>query len=437
MTTSIEKLYTIYCQATGVSTDTRQIKEGMLFFALKGENFNGNQFADKALAAGAAYVVVDEIVNETHYWQNQDRYLQVEVVLTALQELASYRRKQFNIPFVAVCGSNGKTTTKELIHRALSVKYPTFATQGNLNNHIGVPLTLLAFPNDSEMVVVEMGANHIGETAELCKITQPTHGVVTNIGLDHLEGFGSLEGVKIANGELYEYLKDNNGVIFVNTTEDFLASMTAHFPKTHRYTYPQAEDSFSLQNIESDFFLTVQYQSLPPITTQLFGSYNFSNVATALAMAHFWEVDMEKALKAIQQYSPSNNRSQVIHKEQKTIILDAYNANPSSMEKALQNFAELPTQQPKIVILGDMFELGEASISEHERIGKLVAEAHFHTVILFGEAMQHALRNNPNAYYFTDKFSLHNWLGAQSFGESYWLIKGSRGVKLETVLQFL
>ncbi|MCS6821619.1 MAG: UDP-N-acetylmuramoyl-tripeptide--D-alanyl-D-alanine ligase [Microscillaceae bacterium] len=426
---TIKQLYELYLKYPKVSTDTRKIEVNSLFFALKGERFNGNIFAQEALAKGAAYAIIDEPNYQTKHT------ILVKNVLQTLQDLAKYKRSQFSIPVIAVGGSNGKTTTKELTYKVLAKKYKAFATQGNLNNHIGVPLTLLDMPHDTEIAVIELGANHLEETYALCQIAQPTHGIVTNIGLDHLEGFGSIEGVMRANAELYEYLAQNNGIAFVNTSEKLLLEALKNFPNLQKITYPQANDYFSATLLENDFFIKIQVKE-QEISTQLFGAYNFANAAAALCIGQFFEVEPSLAYQAIAEYVPQNMRSQVIQQGTNTIILDAYNANPSSMEQAIRQFAKIKGEK-KVLILGMMNELGATSPQEHEKLGKLIAQYNFSTIILFGEDMKYALSHLPQAYYFTDKFSLHNWLQDHKINESQVLIKGSRSMQLETVVQFL
>ncbi|KOY85549.1 UDP-N-acetylmuramoyl-tripeptide--D-alanyl-D-alanine ligase [bacterium 336/3] len=429
--TNIDTLYQIFLKNPTISTDTRKIQSNSIFFALKGANFNGNAFAKEALGKGALYAVIDEAE-----YKESEQYVLVDDVLKALQSLARKYRDSFQIPFIAVGGSNGKTTTKELIYKVLSKKYKTFATQGNLNNHIGVPLTLLSIPKDTEMAVIELGANHVGETADLCEIANPNYGLITNIGLDHLEGFGSLEGVAQANSELYYHLLKNNGKIFLNTNEEHLVRMANRFPKEQVFTYPNAPDYFSATLLPYDFYLKYENESKEVTETQLIGKYNFANIATALCIGKYFDVPAHVANEAITEYTPSNNRSQLLRKGSNTIILDAYNANPSSMKEAVENLDTTPSEK-KIAILGQMNEMGAFSKQEHENLGKLLASKNIETIVLYGEEMQYALNFLPKAYYFTDKFSLHNWLQDTTLTNSLILIKGSRGAKMETVLDFL
>jgi UDP-N-acetylmuramoyl-tripeptide--D-alanyl-D-alanine ligase len=424
------EIYQLFLQYRRISTDTRNIEPQSIFFALRGANFNGNAFAQEALTKGAVCAVIDDAKYKT------ENCILVNNVLETLQNIARTYRRSLQIPFIAIAGSNGKTTTKELTAAVLSQKYKTFATKGNLNNHIGVPLTLLSIPKDTEIAVIELGANHLKETAFLCQIAEPNFGVVTNVGLDHLEGFGSLEGVAKANGELYEYLLANNGKIFYNTQEKSLRTIPAQITENQTITYPSENDFFYVKHINNGLFLSYISENQDVIETKLIGEYNFANVATALCIGKYFGVEMQKANQAIATYQPSNNRSQLLQKGSNTIILDAYNANPSSMKEAIENFAKLPHKK-KIVILGQMNELGTYSKQEHQNLGKLLAKYNFEKIILYGDEMQAALEFVPKAYFFTDKFSLHNWLKDNNFSDYFVLIKGSRGTKMESVLEFL
>ncbi|MCS6795282.1 MAG: UDP-N-acetylmuramoyl-tripeptide--D-alanyl-D-alanine ligase [Raineya sp.] len=430
----LDELYQLYLKTPKVSTDTRKIEAGSLFFALKGANFNGNAFAQEALQKGAEYAIIDEPA-----YQTNERCILVKDVLKALQQLAQLHRKNLNIPVIAIGGSNGKTTTKELVASVLAKKYTTFATQGNLNNHIGVPLTILSIPQNTEIAVIELGANHIGETAFLCQIAQPNFGVITNIGLDHLEGFGSKEGVMKANGELYKYLQKHKGIIFLNTNEKELVELAQTYKLTKKriFTYPNEKDYLHCKLAQTDFFVAYETEQGNFVQTQLIGKYNFANIATALCIGKYFGVPAEKMDEAILSYVPRNNRSQILHQNTNIIILDAYNANPSSMKEAIENFAQMQTSQPKGVILGQMNELGSFSYTEHQNLGKLLAEKNFDLVVLYGNEMQPALQFLPKAYFFNDKFSLHNWLKDRNLQDWLLLIKGSRGTQMESVLEVL
>lgn len=427
--TSTPELYQKFLECSGVSTDTRKITPECLFVALKGPAFNGNQFAKDALDKGARYAIIDDPVVAAH----DPRCLLVADGLTALQALARYHRRTLNIPIVGLTGSNGKTTTKELIAAVLSKQYKTYATLGNFNNHIGVPLTILAIDDSYEMAVVEMGANHQQEIALLCSIAEPTHGLITNVGKAHLEGFGGVAGVRKGKGELFDWLASSGGTVFVNAQSSTLMEM-------------YQERRFNEAVLYLDQTLPALVQETPvviyrnkegrEVKTHVPGRYNFENMAAALAIGHYFGVTSKEANRAVADYTPTNNRSQVVAKGTNTILLDAYNANPSSMAAAIQQFMNMPAEK-KVVILGDMYELGPESEAEHAALGELVAKGRFDVVILAGKDMRHALGALPKAYYFPDKFSLHNWLLDHPFTNTHVLVKGSRGMGLESVVPFI
>lgn len=425
---SIEAIYQLFSASEGVCTDTRQIRPGVLFFALRGASFNGNEFAAAALEQGASYAIIDD---ENHKVNN--RCVLVQDALACLQELARYHRRRFSIPFIAVTGSNGKTTTKELIYSVLATTYKTYATKGNLNNHIGIPLTLLSIKEDAQIAIIEMGANHQKEIESYCRIAEPTHGIITNIGKAHLEGFGGLEGVKKGKGELFAYLKARSGTAFVNSSNSLIMELDR--PEKSVY-FPQANDDYSCSLEEANPYIRFKAANGERTSTQLIGKYNFDNIAAALCIARHFAVPDTEANRAISAYVPDNNRSQVIRQGDNTILLDAYNANPSSMQAALENFAGLPGEG-KVVILGDMFELGDESEAEHERLGGLIREKHFDTILLCGTQMAHASRACPEALYFEDRPSLENFLISSSFSQTRILIKGSRSMGLEKILPLL
>jgi UDP-N-acetylmuramoyl-tripeptide--D-alanyl-D-alanine ligase len=430
MYTSLEQLYDIYLEGHIICTDTRHITPGCLFFALKGDHFDGNTYASEALKKGAAYAIVDnpEVAENS-------KFLLVEDVLTALQDLARHHRKTFTFPVIALTGSNGKTTTKELIAKVLSMKYKTYATKGNLNNHIGVPLTLLAIDATKyEMAVVEMGANHQTEIALLCSIAQPTHGLITNIGKAHLEGFGGLKGIIKGKGELLDFLSKKKGTVFVNTENETVMEMVSQRRAFGEILFYCTESSpVNPRLIQESPVVTFEGNKGKIVTTHIPGQYNFDNMCAALAVGNHFGVTDDDAYEAIAHYEPDNNRSQFVKRGSNTIIMDAYNANPSSMAAAVTNFARMEAKH-KMVILGDMFELGDSSEEEHLALGKLVADAKFDLVILTGKYMQYALPALPKAYYFPDKFSLHNWVMDNPQNDTLILIKGSRGMALESVL---
>ncbi len=426
--TTIPQLYQCFLNCTAVSTDTRQIADGCLFVALRGDKFDGNAFAPKALEQGAAFVLVDrpEVVEN-------EQYLLVEDTLVALQQLANYHRQQLQIPIIGLTGSNGKTTTKELIAAVLSQKYSVLATKGNLNNHIGVPLTLLAITQKHEIAVVEMGANHQKEIELLCQIAEPTHGLITNVGKAHLEGFGGLQGVRKGKGELYDFVAASGGTVFVNASNQILNEMAAERTFTNQVDYLNEPLPRLLE--ESPFIVYRSTES-QTITTHLNGQYNYENMVAALKIGDYFGVNIGAANEAIANYNPTNNRSQLITKGTNQILLDAYNANPSSMAVAVQYFANRKAAR-KMVILGDMFELGNEAAAEHLALGQLIAKANFDIVVLSGKLMQYALPALPTAYFFPDKFSLHNWLIDNQQQNTDIFVKGSRGMGLETVLPYL
>lgn len=426
---TISELYDCFCACTGVSTDTRQITKDCLFVALRGEKFDGNQYAKDALEKGAKFAIVD---NSDMAVDN--RYLLVDNCLETLQQLAHFHRKQLAIPIVGLTGSNGKTTTKELIAVVLSKKYKTYATKGNLNNHIGVPLTLLAIDDTYEIAVVEMGANHQQEIALLSAIAQPTHGLITNIGKAHLEGFGGLAGVRKGKGELYDWLVASGGTVFVNNANPTLQSMAKERKFQEVVPYLSADTSPKL--LEDSPLVVYQDAKGKTIQTHLTGKYNFENIAAALTIGQYFGVTDDDANQAVADYNPTNNRSQIIQKGSNSLLMDAYNANPSSMTAAVENFGKLKANR-KMVILGDMLELGDDATAEHLALGKLIAQQKFDLVILAGKLMQEALPALPTAYYFPDKFSLHNWLVDHPQQHTHVLIKGSRGIGLETVVPYL
>lgn len=436
MMIALETLYALFRQHPEVCTDTRKLTQGCLFFALKGESFDGNRFAAQALAQGAAYAVIDDPA-----FQTSDRCLLVADVLTTLQQLSTHHRRQFDIPVIAVGGSNGKTTTKELLSAVLGSHYPCHFTKGNLNNHIGVPLTLLDMPMKTEVAVIEMGTNQPGDIEVLCRIAQPTHGLLTNIGKEHLEGFGSLAGVKKAEGELYQYLSKSKGCVFVNTSEKYLAAMARRNPVRVLYgqtkmDYPDngnidvqllSESPFICAGFVSDEGPAVQVQ------TQLVGRHNFNNVMTAIALGIYFKVPAAKIKAALESYTPSNNRSQLLRRGACTILLDAYNANPSSMRPALETLAAMKASR-KIAILGDMLELGADSLKEHQAMLRLAAKLKLDQLVLVGSEFGHTAYERFGALHFPDAEAAKAWFASQVFDDTAILLKGSRGIRLESIL---
>ncbi len=425
----IRNLYQKYLECRKVSTDTRKIEAGAIFFALKGENFDGNAFAAQAIERGAAFAVID-----ASSAARDDRYLLVDDTLLALQQLAQHHRKQLKIPVIGLTGSNGKTTTKELIREVLSTKYKTFATQGNLNNHIGVPLSVLSITDGFEIAVIEMGANHLGEIASLCEITQPTHGLITNIGKAHIGTFGGFDNIIRAKSELYQYIIVNKAQAFINSQDDILNNMSKRFEQP--VLYPSKGDFYHCEFMAADPFVRIRTEDSDEIQTRLIGAYNFSNIAAALCIAKFFGVATTEANRAVSEYLPENNRSQLITKGSNIIILDAYNANPSSMQAAIENVDGMPAKR-RLLILGDMFELEEESEKEHRLIGELLLKKNFDEVLLCGNHMKHAKEVYKRALHFENKQELTNYLKLHKPEEALVLLKASRGIGLETVLNYL
>ena len=425
----IEQLYQKYLEAGKISIDTRQITPGSVFFALKGDKFNANEFAAEALIKGARYAVVDD-----ERFVKEERYILVEDSLVALQNLAKHHRSQLKIPIIGLTGSNGKTTTKELVNAVLSKKFKTFATKGNLNNHIGVPLTILSIDKSSEIAVIEMGANHLGEIALLSSIANPTHGFITNIGKAHIGTFGGFENIIRGKSELYQHLISNNGIVFINSQNPILSNMAKRFKAT--LLYPAVGDYYSCELIESDPFVKIKAENNEIVQTQMIGAYNFENIAVALCIGKYFEVDAQLANAAVAEYVPGNMRSQFLKKESNTIILDAYNANPSSMQAAIDSLASMKALK-KVVILGDMFELEEEAEKEHRNLGRLLKEKKFDRVYLCGKLMRSAKAEFSDALLFESKDLLMEELKRNPINDSTILVKASRGIGLETVVEVI
>jgi len=425
----INAIYSKFLECSSVSTDTRKINENSLFIALKGDNFDANTFAKEALQKGAKYVIID---NKDFYLDS--RTLLVDDSLITLQQLANFHRKQLNTPIISLTGSNGKTTTKELINAVLSEKYKTIATIGNLNNHIGVPLTLLRLTQETEIGIIEMGANHQNEITLLCNIAEPDFGYITNFGKAHLEGFGGTEGVIKGKSEMYNYLKENNKSAFVNLDDTIQNEKTLNI---NRFTFSQKDNNASIfiTSIEANPMVKIGFHDLL-IQSHLIGIYNANNINAAIAIGTYFNVDDLKIKNAIENYIPENNRSQLIQKNGNDIILDAYNANPSSMNAALINFFQLE-KKPKIAILGDMFELGNESFEEHSKIVQL-ATSHSEVITFFiGKHFYQNKKNITNVHFYESFDDFSTFLTGTSFTNYLILIKGSRGMALERSLEFI
>ena len=427
---SISFLYEKYKQHPQVQTDTRKLKTGDLYFALKGPNFNGNNFAIAALESGASFAIVDEPIENSEGFQN--RILQVDDVLTTLQSLAKHHRAQFSIPFIGITGSNGKTTTKELVYAVLSSHFKTYTTQGNFNNHIGVPLTLLSIGTDAEMAVIEMGANHLNEIASYCEYAMPNYGLITNCGKAHLEGFGSEEGVKKGKGELFDSLRLHKGSAFVMSDYDYLVNMSKGIGEVISYGNTTGNLQATANTING--FLQVNFTKGSPIQiiqTQLVGEYNLPNILAAVSIGLYFNVPAEKIKSAIENYAPTNSRSQLLKWNNNDVILDAYNANPSSMQLAIENFAKLNAQY-KIVCIGGMKELGNTSLTEHQALIHLLEKTVWEKVILLGGDFENC---KHNYLYFPNAMDAKTWLAQQQFNNRTILIKGSRGIRMEQVIE--
>jgi UDP-N-acetylmuramoyl-tripeptide--D-alanyl-D-alanine ligase len=440
--TTTQQLYQLYLQHPVISTDTRKIASDSLFFALKGDKFDANTFAQQAIEAGAAYAVVDN-----PDYKFNDQCILVADVLTTLQDLARYHRSQLTIPVVGLTGTNGKTTTKELINAVLSQQFTTLATQGNLNNHIGVPLTVLSINASHQMAVIEMGANHIKEIELLCSIAQPTHGMITNVGKAHLEGFGSIEGVKIAKGELYDFTSVNGGVTFINSNNPILMEMQAK----RKFSIPPVfygdaiDDLVSGEITENAPLLSLEWTNNTSgeshaIKTQLTGAYNLDNILAAICMGAYFKLTPAQINAGIEGYQPKNNRSQIVRAGSNTLICDYYNANPSSMMVAIENIGKL-TADRKVLILGDMFEMGAEATTEHTAVMQKALETDVEERIFIGQEFSKApvflkgvIFNGTAVTYATTEEAMEG-LKAHQIANSTILIKGSRGMALERLLE--
>ena len=432
---TIEALYDLYLQHPYVSTDTRNILPGSLFFALKGANFNGNSFADQALQTGASYVIIDEAS-----YAKDGRYILVDNVLESLQKLANHHRKTLSIPVIGVTGTNGKTTTKELLHATLSQKFKTYATKGNLNNHIGVPLTLLSVDSTIQIAVIEMGANHLKEIAFLCDIAEPTHGLISNVGKAHLEGFGSFEGVKKTKGELYDYLQNHNGTLFLQADNPHLNEMAATRKISEVVTYGFAETNDVIGKLlKADPLLQIEWKEKDKpdsytVHTQLTGSYNTENFLAAIAVGLYFGVSAEQINTGIERYTPKNNRSQVTKTEHNTIIADYYNANASSMAAALDNIEVIDASR-KVIILGDMFEMGDESDAEHEKVVQRAKSIGADRLIFVGKAFKKQAYLEAE-FYETSEEAKQALIDRPVINSTI-LLKASRGMAFEHLMEVL
>jgi len=434
---STQELYGFYLKASqAICTDTRKLEKGALFFALKGANFNANEFAQKAIDEGCSLAVVDE-----EQFVTNEKIVLVADVLEALQQLANFHRKQFTIPVLAITGSNGKTTNKELINAVVSKRYNTLATVGNLNNHIGVPLTLLKLKQEHEFAIIEMGANHQGEIDALCRIADPDYGLITNIGKAHLEGFGGIEGVKKGKSELYKYLKAKDGKAFVNGDDEVLHDLAFDNDKITygcKKLYDViGKDCGSTETVR--FKYTTRYgekdwNRIAEIKTQILGSYNFINCLGAACVGYYFKVEEAEIREALENYLPNMNRSQLVKTGRNTIILDAYNANPNSMKAAIENFAKY-TSDHKLILLGDMFELGEYSLEEHRKLVELLKENKLGNVMLVGKEFFKLNESNFKSFKTTEECK--EYLQKHPVSDTTILIKGSRGMKMEALQEVL
>lgn len=432
----LKTLYKLFLNSFGISTDTRTLKENQIYFALKGENFDGNKYAEQAIEKGALCVVVDDasiLINK------QDKpYFLVSDVLDTLQRLAKYHREILNIPILGITGSNGKTTTKELCYAVLSQKYNVFATQGNLNNHIGVPLSILSITDEHNFAIIEMGANHRKEIGELCEIALPNYGVITNIGSAHLEGFGSLEGVKKTKKELFDFVSNKQGVFFYPTEDKNISSFAESYDKSKSYSHSKLDAFVHYSVLKTELFSLVQIGDLQ-IQSKLFGEYNAQNMACAYTIGTYFGIEHEKIKYGIEHYIPTNNRSQLLKTQNNSLVVDAYNANPTSLTFAIQSFINL-NGDSKILILGDMFELGEYALNEHQKIVDLLDEfVHkFEKVFLVGSIFFNTqIKNTERIHAINSRKELELLIQEFNYKGKTILLKGSRGIGLEKIIEFL
>ncbi|MEN2399626.1 UDP-N-acetylmuramoyl-tripeptide--D-alanyl-D-alanine ligase [Flavobacterium sp. MC2016-06] len=426
---NIQDIHNLFLQCKSLSIDTRKIEKDSMFFAIKGENFDANTFARQALDLGALFVVID---NASYFID--ERTILVQNSLETLQELAKYHRTYLKLPIIALTGSNGKTTTKELINVVLSEKFKTKATVGNLNNHIGVPLTLLSFTQETEIGIVEMGANHKKEIEFLCEIAQPDYGYITNFGKAHLEGFGGVEGVIQGKSEMYQYLAKNDKMVFVNL-EDPIQIEKSKGIKSFTFGVQKEAADVKIENIQANPFVAVKYENFD-VESHLIGLYNANNINAAVSIGRYFKVEDKAIKKAIENYIPANNRSQLLKKGSNEIILDAYNANPSSMEVAIANFLQLENEN-KVMILGDMFELGNESPQEHKIIVDSLSKQDKSICYLIGKSFFENKISKENIQFFETFDAFAEYLKTIQFKDNTILIKGSRGMALERTLEYI
>jgi len=429
---NIEKYYNLFCLSSGVCTDTRNIIPKSIYIGLKGENFDGNLYAEQAIKGGCLFAFVEDKT-----CADNKKIFYVENTLLFLQKLANFHRNQFDIPIIAITGTNGKTTTKELVAAILNKKYNVIFTKGNFNNHIGVPLTLLQINKQTDIAVVEMGASHVKEIETLCNITEPQFGLITNVGIAHIEGFGSFEAIVNTKTELYRYLKTVNGVVFYNSEN---VNLVNNLPKINSVSYgTQLNCTIIGQNPESKPYLNIEFKEkgnniTNKICTNLVGKYNFENVLAAICIGNYFKVNTSEIIKAVENYFPSNNRSQVVKTKQNTLIVDAYNANPSSMNIALDNFFEQNVTD-KCLIIGDMLELGVESENEHKKIYNKILNSGISDIILVGKIFNNINDNNLNSFLSVDQLIEH--LKTHKITNKNILIKASHGIHLEKIIEYL
>ena len=426
---NIQKIHQLFIKSNSVSIDTRNIKENDIFFAIKGPNFDGNKFAEEAIEKGCSYVISDNL----HLRKLSDKIIYVKNSIETLQKLGNYHRRTLKAKIIAITGSNGKTTSKEILLNVLKYRYNTIATKGNLNNHLGVPLTLLSMDIDTEIGIIEMGANHLKEIETLCKIAEPDYGYITNFGNAHLEGFKTIEGVIKGKSELYEYLKSNSKLIFYNSQNNTQSNVIGEYTNSFSYGI-NANDDCQLTKVKSSDNIQVRYKN-KTISSKIYGDYNFDNICIAIAIGDFYNIDFEDIKKGVENYLPDNNRSQITTKESNTIILDAYNANPTSMDLAIKSFEKLKYTN-KIIIAGDMFELGEESNKYHQQIVNYLETTSNIEIFIVGVNFSKTNHTNKIKSFLTTEELITNLMKLKIKNSSI-LIKGSRGMELEKVIKYI